>query len=91
MTTDDRRYSSDARPTVETVVTARNSTFTYRVVAYRRLKLLECKKVVWRALQLKAIAEPEPGGETTLITKIGRREHDDRIRDDEKEGDVGWD
>ena len=56
---------------METVITAKDAKFTYRVLAYRSLDSDECKKLVWRALRLRAIEEPAPGGETTLVTRIG--------------------
>ena len=78
--TDDRRREGDlAEPHVETVVTAGGGKFTYRVLAFRKLEREECKKVVWRALQVDHIAEPEPGGEVVLVTRIGRRDGDETI------------
>ena len=74
---EEQRSPDDAEPTVESVVTARSGKFTYRVLAYRPLGREECQKVVWRALQVDYIQEPEPGGEVILVTKIGRRETDE--------------
>ena len=76
MTAEDRRQRVSAEPKVETVVTARDGKYTYRVLAYRPLDKDECKKIVWRALRVNYIQEPEPGGEVTLVTTIGRRETD---------------
>ncbi len=79
MTEQNRRELNQPEPTVETVITAKDGLFTYRVIAYRALSTEECKKVVWRALQVDYIDEPEPGGEVTLVTKIGNRSTDESI------------
>ena len=60
-------------PDVENVITARNGTFTYRVLAYRHLSHDERMRVVHDALRRGHIKEPEPGGTATLVTSLGRR------------------
>ena len=72
----ERRVDDDGEPCVATTVTAGNGAYTYRVLAYRPLSYQECKLLVWRALKVGAIDEPEPGGVTTLVTRIGRRSSD---------------
>ena len=59
-------------PKVENVITARNGTFTYRVLAYRHLSENERMQVVADGLELGLVEEPEPGGTTTVMTSIGK-------------------
>ena len=79
MTEQERRDPGKDEPSVETVITAKDGLLTYRVLAYRALTSEECKKVVWRALQVDYIKEPEPGGEVILVTQIGNRSTDESI------------
>lgn len=76
---EERRAPGGAEPTVETVVTAGDGQYTYRVLAYRRLHREECRKVVWRALRVGYLQEPPPGGEAVLVTRIGHREGDEQV------------
>lgn len=75
----ERRYAVTREPKVETEVTAKGGAFTFRVLAYRRLNSDEARKVVWRALQVGFIQEPEVGGVVILKTKIGHRTSDEIV------------
>jgi hypothetical protein len=59
-------------PPVENVVTARNGRFSYRVMGYRPLTVVEAQKAVREALEQDVIEEPEAGKSTTLLTDIGK-------------------
>ena len=59
-------------PPVENVVTARNGRFSYRVMGYRPLTVVEAQKAVREALEQDVIEEPEAGKSTTLLTGIGK-------------------
>ena len=77
----ERRDAVDRPPKVETEITARDGTFPYRVLAYRRLSNDEARNVIWRALQVGHIHEPESGGIVVLQTRIGHRNSDERADD----------
>jgi hypothetical protein len=65
-----RAASLGGEPPIENVVTARNGTITYRVLAYRPLSPSETREVVRDALRSGRVREPEPGGMRTIITDI---------------------
>ena len=57
---------------VENIITAKDGSFTYRVIAYRKLSDIELQELVWSALQSGRLQEPRPGEVATLITTLGK-------------------
>lgn len=58
-------------PPIENIITAREGTLTYRVMAYRALSQQEMMGLVRQGLDDGSIREPATGGVTSVITTLG--------------------
>ena len=58
-------------PGVLNVITAQRGRYTYHIYAHRALSEKEMIQLVGEAIEDGRLAEPEPGGTATLITRIG--------------------
>ena len=67
-----RNRPDAAPPDIENIITAKEGTYTYRVMAYCVLPEEQLMEIVWQALEDGRLKQPKSGESATPVTSIGK-------------------